>query len=75
MRYQTAAELAADARRYLDNQPIVARPASSFYQLRKFARRNRPLVGGIIGIVVVLLLGTACVSQRRRAQQICSKYC
>ncbi|MHC4990375.1 MAG: tetratricopeptide repeat protein, partial [Planctomycetota bacterium] len=58
-RYQSAAELAADIRRYLDDEPIVARPASSMYQLRKFARRNKLLVGGAAGIFAALSLGVA----------------
>ncbi|MHC4347072.1 MAG: serine/threonine protein kinase, partial [Planctomycetota bacterium] len=58
-RYQTAAELAADVRRYLQNEPIVARPPSTFYQLRKFARRNRPLVAGVIGMFALLIAGIA----------------
>ncbi|MHC4217452.1 MAG: tetratricopeptide repeat protein, partial [Planctomycetota bacterium] len=56
-RYQTAAELAADVRRYLQNEPIVARPASTFYQLRKFARRNRALVVGVVGMFALLIAG------------------
>jgi tetratricopeptide (TPR) repeat protein len=56
-RYQSAAELAADIDRYLTDQPIQARPASALYQLRKFARRNRALVGGIVTTFVALLLG------------------
>lgn len=56
-RYQTAADLAADIRRFLDDQPLVARPASTIYQLRKFARRNRTLVGGVIATILALALG------------------
>jgi tetratricopeptide (TPR) repeat protein len=57
-RYQSAAELAADVRRHLDDQPIVARPASTFYQLRKFARRNKALaIGGAVA-AVALVSGT-----------------
>jgi predicted oxidoreductase (fatty acid repression mutant protein) len=56
-RYPAASALAADIRRYLDNEPIAARPASAMYQLSKFARRNRALVGGIIAVFVVLVVG------------------
>ena len=41
-RYETVSGLAADVRRYLNHEPVVACPPSSLYQLRKFARRNRP---------------------------------
>jgi len=54
-RYASAEELASDVRRYLADEPIVARPASAVYQLRKFARRNRALVGGVVAVFVVLV--------------------
>jgi serine/threonine protein kinase len=56
-RYQSALELAADIRRYLSDEPILARPPSAAYQLAKFARRNRTLVGGIAAVFLVLVLG------------------
>jgi len=56
-RYQSASELAEDIRRYLADQPIQARPATTFYQLRKFARRNRPLVAGVVTAFIALTLG------------------
>jgi len=56
-RYASAADLAADIRRFLANQPINARPPSAMYQLRKFARRNRALVAGVAAVFVVLLAG------------------
>ena len=56
-RYPSAAELAADIRRYLNDQPIVARPPSTSYQLRKFARRHRTLVTGVVAVFVVLAAG------------------
>ncbi len=56
-RYASAHELAADLRRFVHNEPITARPATAAYQLRKFARRNRALVAGAVGIVVALVLG------------------
>ena len=56
-RYASAEELASDIRRYLTFQPILARPPSAVYQLRKFARRNKALVGGTAGIFFALLAG------------------
>jgi eukaryotic-like serine/threonine-protein kinase len=56
-RYATAAELAADVRRYLRDEPIVARPPSAAYQMGKFARRNKALVGAVAAVFVVLVLG------------------
>ena len=58
-RYQSASALGADLRRYLAHEPITARPASTWYQLSKFSRRNRGLVGGVVAAFAVLLLGLA----------------
>ncbi|MCA9255586.1 MAG: serine/threonine protein kinase, partial [Phycisphaerales bacterium] len=56
-RYQSASELAADIRRYLNDEPIVARPASAFYQIGKFARRNKAIVTATIAVIVALAGG------------------
>lgn len=56
-RYQSASDLGADILRYLDDEPIAARPASRMYQFRKFARRNKGLVGGAAATVVTLVIG------------------
>ncbi len=56
-RYASASDLAADLRRYLSDEPIAARPPSTVYQLRKFARRNKGLVGGIAATFAVLVTG------------------
>jgi WD40 repeat protein/serine/threonine protein kinase len=56
-RYASAGELAADVRRYLSHEPIRARPPSLPYRFRKFARRNKALVGGTAGILGALVLG------------------
>ena len=55
--YQTAADLAADLRHWLDHEPIQARPASALYHLRRFARRHKALVGGVLATVAALVLG------------------
>ena len=56
-RYDDASQFAADVERYLRDEPIVARPPTTLYQLSKFARRNRTLVGGVIATFVVLVAG------------------
>jgi serine/threonine protein kinase/Tfp pilus assembly protein PilF len=56
-RYASAAELADDIRRYLADQPIVAHPPSTSYQLQKFARRHRALVAGAAAVFLVLIAG------------------
>jgi serine/threonine protein kinase/tetratricopeptide (TPR) repeat protein len=56
-RYSSAAELAADIRHHLHDEPITARPASTIYQLQKFARRHKGLVLGIAAVFLVLIAG------------------
>ncbi len=56
-RYQSAMELGDDIRRFLQDEPIVARPASRAYQIRKFAKRNKAIVGGVAAVFVTLILG------------------
>jgi hypothetical protein len=58
-RYSSASELAADIRRHLRDEPITARSPSATYQLQKFARRHKALVGGAAAVFVVLLGGVA----------------
>jgi tetratricopeptide (TPR) repeat protein/predicted Ser/Thr protein kinase len=61
-RYASARDFGADIERYLANKPLVARPPSAMYQLRKFARRNQGLVAGVIGMIVILIAGMATTS-------------
>jgi eukaryotic-like serine/threonine-protein kinase len=71
-RYGSAAALAADIRRFLRDEPITARPVSTAYQLRKFTRRHRGLVGGIAVAVLVLIAGSvvsAVLAVRARAAE------
>lgn len=56
-RYASAANLAADLRHYLSDEPIVARPASTLYQLRKFTKRNKALVFGVVATMLTLAGG------------------
>ncbi|MBN8644851.1 MAG: serine/threonine protein kinase, partial [Planctomycetes bacterium] len=56
-RYQSAAALADDLRRFLSDEPIAARPPSAWYQVRKFTRRNRALVVGASVAVAALVVG------------------
>lgn len=58
-RYQSAADLAEDVRRFLRNEPISARPPTTAYQVRMFAQRNKPVVAGVAAVVLTLVLGVA----------------
>src|SRR5262245_66275790 len=59
-RFATVTEFAADLRRHLAHQPVLAGPPSTWYLLRKFARRNRALV-----VVAGLLLGPLIAAPAR----------
>ena len=54
-RYATPSELAADIRRYLNHEPIQARPASLPYRMKKYVRRHRiaVAVGATLAAVFV----------------------
>jgi serine/threonine protein kinase len=67
-RYGAPSDLAADIRRYLNHEPIVARPASAGYRLRKYARRHRVAVG--IAAALVILLTTFAVLQAVELRRI-----
>ena len=56
-RYGSAGQLAADVRRYLNREPIAARPPSAVYQLVRFSQRHRALVGGAAAVLVTLVAG------------------
>ena len=67
-RYASAADLADDLRRFLDGEPIVARPVGKVERLRKWVNRN-PAVAALTGLtLVVAAVGFALVfDQWRRA--------
>src|SRR5215831_6329494 len=73
-RYASAAGMAEDIRRYLNDEPIIARPPTVAYQLRKFARRHRALVTGGAIVFVVLFAGiiatTLEAARARRSEQV-----
>jgi serine/threonine protein kinase len=53
-RYGTPSELAADLRRFLNHEPVVARPASAAYRSRKYFRRHRVAMSAGAGLLLVL---------------------
>lgn len=54
-RYSSAAEFAADLRRYLASEPILARPPSAAYQLRKLVARHR-LTAALFALISMLVV-------------------
>src|SRR5215469_1250942 len=55
-RYETGSALAADVRRYLNDQPVQACPPSVGYRLRKYVSRNRRSL--LVASLVLLSLAT-----------------
>jgi serine/threonine protein kinase/tetratricopeptide (TPR) repeat protein len=60
-RYASAGELAADLARFLAGEPVLARPASASYRLRKLVRRHRLAVASS-GLVALSLVGATVFS-------------
>lgn len=71
-RYQSVGAMAADIRRYLASEPILGRPATTWYQLNRFCRRNRVLVSSLVAIFLLtlaaLVLVTGQMFRARRAE-------
>ena len=56
-RYETANGLAMDVQRYLDNEPVVARPPSNLYRFQKLVRRNKLAVATTSAVAAALIIG------------------
>jgi non-specific serine/threonine protein kinase/serine/threonine-protein kinase len=70
-RYGTVAEFASDIECYLENRPVVARPASNSYRLRKYVRRNRVgvAVAACAFVVLAAFATTEAVQLRRTTRE------
>jgi non-specific serine/threonine protein kinase/serine/threonine-protein kinase len=67
-RYETANALALDLQRYLNSEPVAARPPSSIYRTGRFIRRHRAGVGFAASLVVSLV--AFAVTMALQAQRI-----
>jgi serine/threonine protein kinase len=56
-RYETANGLAADIKRHLNNEPVVARPPSAAYKLQKAWRRNKVVFAASAAVFAALSIG------------------
>jgi serine/threonine protein kinase/tetratricopeptide (TPR) repeat protein len=65
-RYGTPSELAADIGRHLCNEPVLARPPSTAYRLRKYVMRHRVGVWVALGLVSLLVLFAATMAVQAR---------
>jgi eukaryotic-like serine/threonine-protein kinase len=61
-RYETASAVALDIQRYLHTEPVLARPPSNIYRLRKLLRRHRGAFVATTGIATALIAGVAISS-------------
>jgi WD40 repeat protein len=69
-RYASAGELAADLRRCLRHEPILARPPSAMYLLRRFVRRRRAMAVGVaVAGAMVLAAGLVAAVQYASAER------
>jgi non-specific serine/threonine protein kinase/serine/threonine-protein kinase len=73
-RYDSVSALAADVRRHLSSEPVLAAPPSAAYRVAKFVRRHWAGVAAAVAVVAALALGLAVsiyearIAQRRFAQ-------
>jgi tetratricopeptide (TPR) repeat protein len=76
-RYETASSFAADVRRYLADEPVLACPPSRLYRFGKFARRNKliltavavTVLGGLMTIAELATSNALIRQEQSRTQQ------
>ncbi|MEJ2206091.1 MAG: serine/threonine-protein kinase [Gemmatimonadota bacterium] len=80
-RYDSAAALADDIRRYLRGAPLLARADSRVYRIRKLVQRHQALTVAMVLLAVALAAGTAgivwqareAIAERDRAEEEASR--
>jgi tetratricopeptide (TPR) repeat protein len=69
-RYSSAAEFAEDLRRWMDGEPILAHPPSTFYRLRKKAVKWRAVLAvGLAGILMAAAVAASIIPRWLRADR------
>ncbi len=58
-RYETASAFAADVRRFLNQEPVEARPPSTWYRFGKLARRNKVALTAATVVAAALGVGNS----------------
>jgi WD40 repeat protein/serine/threonine protein kinase len=69
-RYATSRELSADLRRFLDDEPIRAKPPALIDRAKKWARRHRPIVATALATLAVAVAVTGTLLWRERSQTL-----
>jgi eukaryotic-like serine/threonine-protein kinase len=69
-RYETANGFAQDVQRYLADEPVQACPPSVGYRMRKFARRNKLVLGtmALLSVMMIIVAVTVAENFRREAK-------
>ena len=65
-RYQTAAQMAGDLRRFLDGRPPVARPVSMATRLNRFARRHRTAFRVMVATAIAAAIASGVLIGQER---------
>ena len=61
-RYQSSNELAEDIKRFLNDEPVEARPPSASYLVQKFVKKNKGLVASLATVFGLLVVAVSVVS-------------
>lgn len=69
-RYASITAFADDVRRHLAHEPVLARPDSRWYRLRRFAVRRRIEVAAGVVVVAALVTGTAVAMRQAAASAV-----
>ncbi len=73
-RYESAAALAADLTRHLQDEPVLARPPSAVYRTRKFVTRHKVAAVATAAVALALVAGTVVSTwqavRARRAERV-----
>jgi serine/threonine protein kinase len=69
-RYETANGLAADVKRHLENEAVLARPPSAAYKFQKAFRRNKLVFSAVAAVVLALLAGLTLAAMGWRQTQV-----
>ncbi|HKQ39936.1 MAG TPA: protein kinase, partial [Verrucomicrobiae bacterium] len=56
-RFETANALATDVQRYLNNEPVTARPPTTVYRFQKLVRRNKTAFAAVGAVAAALVIG------------------
>ena len=73
-RYASVREFAEDLQRYLDDEPVLARPDSTWYRVRKFMARHR-LPVAIAAIALLAVLATAVFAMSKAISRVGAGSC